>query len=234
MSKAFVIGYDPGGNGAHGVAALEVREENGRWHSLSLQVEQVRTLRDAVAWLKDTCCDGRIVAAGVDTLTEWNSGPGGWRPADKRLKERYREVANQILAPNSLAGSMAVNGAAFLRLLRSRFRADSILVTEAHPKVCVFALTRRKYIWAEERASLEAWLLDQLGINVPPEIPFGEKDHCFDAGMAVLAALRGLNGDWRLDLHDLPDADQSGRVLFCGRNHYWWPAPPEPSAPGKP
>ena len=32
MSKAFVIGYDPGGNRAHGVAVLDVREENGRWN----------------------------------------------------------------------------------------------------------------------------------------------------------------------------------------------------------
>jgi hypothetical protein len=234
VSKAFVIGYDPGGNNAHCVASLEVWKETGRWIPVSLEMKPAQTLHDVVAWVEDTCRDGRIVAAGIDTLTEWNSGRSGFRPADLWLRRTYREVARQVIPPAALFGAMAVNGAAFLMMLQPRFRSDATMITEAHPKVCAFALTGRRYVFADDRTSLEAWLLEQLDVSGSTEIWFGEKDHCFDAGMAVLAALRGLNGDWRLDLHDLPDADQSGRVLFCGRTHYWWPAPPEPSAPGKP
>jgi hypothetical protein len=229
VSKAFVIGYDPGGNGAHGVAVLEVREENSRWHSVSLQVEQAHTLRDAVAWLEDTCRDGRIIAAGVDTLTEWNSGRSGWRPADCWLRDKYPAVRGRVIAPNSMHGAMAINGAAFLRQLHSRFHDDT-RVTEAHPKVAYYALTTKVPSWELHRAEMVTWLLDQLGVEPTTEIE-DKEDHRFDAAMAVLAALRGLNGDWRLDLHDLPDADQSGRVLFCGRTHYWWPTPPGPHTP---
>jgi hypothetical protein len=38
VTTAFVIGYDPGGKDAHGVAVLEVCEENARWNLVSLQV----------------------------------------------------------------------------------------------------------------------------------------------------------------------------------------------------
>lgn len=75
----FMIGYDPGGNLAHGVAVLGVREENNCWEGVSLEASAKRTLGDAVAWLEERCRDGQIVACGVDTLTEWNGGKAGWR-----------------------------------------------------------------------------------------------------------------------------------------------------------
>lgn len=144
MTPAFVIGYDPGGNGRHGVAALQVRERKGRWIPVDLQVRTVDTLTDVVEWVEDQICrDVRIVAAGVDTLTEWNGGRSGWRPGDCWLKDAYGEVAAKIVASHSLSGSMAVNGAAFLTRLEPRFRADGTMVTEAHPKVAYFALTGR-------------------------------------------------------------------------------------------
>lgn len=66
------------------------------------------------------------------------------------------------------------------------------------------------------------WLRNEIGVELALMLE-NDADDCFDAGMAVLAALRGLNREWTLDLHDLPDADQSGRIRFCGRKHYWWP-----------
>jgi len=225
VTTAFVIGYDPGGEDAHGVAVLAVREENARWDPISLQLKVARSLCDAVAWLDDTCRGGRIVAAGIDTLTEWNSGVGGWRPADSWLRKTYPEVAKSVVSPNSIYGSMAVNGAAFLTLLASRFQSDATMVTEAHPKLCFFAMTRKKHAWADDEKEMLVWLLKELGIDAPASA-FGSRDHCFDAGVALLAAFRGLNRDWRLDLHAAPNDERDCRVRFCGQTHYWWPDPP--------
>lgn len=214
MSAAFIVGYDPGGEGANGVAVVEVGLEGGRWNPIApLRVKAARSLRDAVTWLNGTCRDGRIVAAGIDTLTEWNSGTGGWRPADSWLRRTYPTVAKSIVSPNYLSGSMAVNGAAFLTLLAPRLRADGTMVTEAHPKVCFFAMTGKKHAWADEKVDMEAWLLQELGVDASA-VDFGREDHCFDAGLALLAAIRGLNGDWSVDLHAATSDQKDGRVQF--------------------
>ena len=87
------MGYDPGGENAHGVALLEVREHNDRWYPTSLQVAETRCLRDAIAWFEQRTAAGRIVAAGIDTLTEWNTGTCGWRAADLWLRKKYPAAA---------------------------------------------------------------------------------------------------------------------------------------------
>ena len=84
-----MVGYDPGGMGKHGVAVLRVQPKGDRWRSADLRVITAQTLTEVVTWVTDTCRDGRIIAAGTDTLTEWNSGPGGWRPADRWLINEY-------------------------------------------------------------------------------------------------------------------------------------------------
>jgi Protein of unknown function (DUF429) len=229
VTTAFVIGYDPGGNDAHGVAVLQVREKNARWNPISLEVKSMHSLRDAVTWLSEACRHGRVVSVGIDTLTEWNSGAGGWRPADLWLRKAYPTVAKSVVSPNAIYGSMAVNGAAFLALLAPRFLSDGTMVTEAHPKVCLFALTGKKQVWARDQSAMVAWLIKELGVDAPTST-FGRKDDCFDAGIALLAALRGLNGDWNLDLHAEPNDATDGRVRFFGQTHYWWP--PATSARG--
>lgn len=221
MNTAFIVGYDPGGKNAHGVAVMGVRETNGRWNPISLDVMAKHALCNAVAWLKTMCDTERLIAVGIDTLTEWNSGAGGWRPADLWLRQRYPVVANSVVAPNSIYGSMAVNGAAFLALLASRFESESTMITEAHPKVCYFAMRGRKHSWAEDQPGMATWLLKELEIDKQASI-FSGRDHCFDAGMAALAALRGLNRDWTLDLHAFKD-EGDGRVQFFGQTHFWWP-----------
>lgn len=221
MTHAFVVGYDPGGTDAHGVSVLQVRAEDSEWLPLILQVNGSSTLEAALLWIEQACRGGRIVAAGIDTLTEWSSGPGGWRGADLWLRQTYPSVAKSVVAPNSIYGSMAINGAAFLTLLGPRFRSDATMVTEVHPKVCFFALTGRKHTWINDDPQMWDWLLAELGLESPEFV--GGKDHHFDAGMAVLAALRGLNGDWKLDLHSASEADSNSRVRFFGETHYWWP-----------
>jgi hypothetical protein len=223
VSAAFIVRYDPGGEGAHGVAALEERQENTRWNPAFLNVKVAHSFRDALASLHETCGDDRIIAAGIDTLTEWNNGVGGWRSADSWLRKTYPTVAKSIVSPNYLSGSMAVNGAAFLTLLAPRFRSNGTMVTEAHPKVCFFAMTGKKHAWADDKVSMAAWLVKELGVDAPARI-FGEADHCFDAGVALLAALRGINRDWTLDLRAVPSEEGGNPVQFFGQTHYSWPS----------
>ena len=69
-----IVGYDPGGNGKHGVAALIV--DNGR--PLKLSFTTVRNAQAALYWFKI----GEIpIAAGIDTLTvcPWETVDGDLR-----------------------------------------------------------------------------------------------------------------------------------------------------------
>ena len=117
---------------------------------------------------------------------------------------------------------MAVNGAAFLTLLAARFHSDGTMITEAHPKVCFFALKQSKHAWGTNHSDMGAWLLKEFEI-VAAANTFAGDGHCFDAGMSLLAALRGLNRDWTIDLHAEHSEADEGRVRFVGHTHYWWP-----------
>jgi hypothetical protein len=225
VSAEYVIGYDPGGNGKHGVAALRVEQRDGSWIPLDLTVATARYINDVVGWVVGTTSNGRIVAAGVDTLTEWNSGHSGFRPADRWLTLAYPAMARSVVAPASLYGSMVIGGAGSVLLLRERFQGDGTMLTEAHPKVCYYALTGEKPKWREDREKMTGWLLREFTVGSRDDICVAD-DHRFDAATAALAALRGLNGDWTLDLHALPDTDQAARIQFYGNTHYWWPHNP--------
>lgn len=230
MTSAFAVGYDPGGNGRHGLAVLEVTTTpSGYLQPSSLHVVTCETVEDVLRRVGEFCEIGKIVAAGVDTLTEWNTGPSGWRPADRWLAEKYRDGTRSILAPNGLRDSMVIGGAAFLIRLSERFARDRTSITEAHPKACYSALTGHSADWATRRAEMTRGILDELGVGRFEEVAVNE-DHIFDACVAALAALRGRNGEWTLDLHALPDGEYSGRVRFCSTTHYWWPTDGAPSA----
>lgn len=187
------------------------------------------TLAEVVAWVEATCAGGHVVAAGIDTITEWNGGRSGWRPADHWLRETYPDVKKSVVALNSIYGAMAVNGASFLTLLRPRFHSDGTMITEAHPKVCYFAITGIVHAWPKRREDMTEWLLRELGIE-SPESGFGVNDHSFDAGVSILGALRGLNGDWTHDLHTESNESCGPRVQPFGPTHYWWPDPPAANA----
>jgi hypothetical protein len=229
VTSAFVVGYDPGGIDKHGVAVLQLESADSRWRPVELRVTTAHTLAGVVAWATDAGQGGCIVAAGVDTLTEWNSGPAGWRPADEWLRREYPAVKGGVISPAGLFGAMVINGAGLLVLLTSRFRMDNTMITEAHPKVCYYACTGRRANWKNDRDEMASWLVRQLNVAEPDGLRHKE-DHRFDAAMSALAALRGLNGDWTLDLHALPT---DTRVQPVGQTHFWWPSP-NGKHPGKP
>lgn len=212
-----IIGYDPGGNGKHGFAALRV--DRGEPKSLS-----TKKLYDAEGVLSHIEHTGRdLIALGIDTMTCWCTGESGLRPADEWLDENYS--GNSVVSPNGMYGSMGINGMAVVFEVRN----DSTLgdgtgnppVTETHPKVLY------QEVWGVGNGfpeygdvpKMNAALEDELGLPVE-----ADSDHEWDAAVSTLGALRGLTGAWGFDLHHDLDREPDGRLVKpSGETHYFWP-----------
>lgn len=207
------IGYDPGGNENHGVAALVI--EDG--HPIRADRALVESVEEAVRWFLGL--PARPTAIGVDTLTCWSTGPSGWRPADRWLREQYKEVQSSVASSNSLYGSMSINGMAALIALKDEL--PGLLITETHPKVLHWHMTRRPYDWEAGRAAMLDLLATQLGFSFTCE-----SDHEWDAVLSALVAFRGATGEWHHDLHnphEFPAFPNERLVKPCGETKYYWP-----------
>jgi hypothetical protein len=209
MLSGIVVGYDPGGNGAHGFA--ELRVENGEARALSTRT--LETAEEVISIIEQMPF---LTALGVDTLTCWGTGVSGWRPADHWLRNRYKPVQNSVVTPNFLSGSMGLNGMGVLIAARRRF--GDVLVTETHPKVLYWKLSGRKYEHQTSGATMDRVLTDALGITVA-----SETEHEWDAAASALAAFEGLTGRWSHDLHALPIKAGERLITPCGTTHYFWP-----------
>jgi Protein of unknown function (DUF429) len=147
------LGYDPGGGGAHGVAAIDARPA---------ACATVRTAEDALDWFRERCRDQEPKALGVDTLTLWSTGPAGWRPADRALRTAYPDVATSVTAPNALYGAMLINGIAVALALRNAF--ERLRITETHPKVLYFTLAQSVYDFVQRRDQMVQNLVDWVAL----------------------------------------------------------------------
>lgn len=76
-------GFDPGGDRGFGVAIL--RGSDARAATVS-------AVSQAIDWALKMCGTNEPMAAGIDTMLHWSDGPGGWRPADRKLRFAYPEV----------------------------------------------------------------------------------------------------------------------------------------------
>jgi hypothetical protein len=214
---ALFFGYDPGGDGAHGAAQIEVELPSGR--VLGTDVLLSETADDVLNYFGGAMRSQRIAGIGVDTLTEWCLGSAGWRPADRWLRAKYPKVAKSVASANSISGSMCLNGVGVLHALREH--DPSLLITETHPKVLHFALTGAKYDWDSSRAQMIGWVRSQLGHDTPALA----SDHEFDALVSAWACAKGVLGHWTRDLHALDGvAEKNGTVVRpAGRTRYFWP-----------
>ena len=205
-----VIGYDPGGKGKHGVAQATVRDGE----ILNVTTTTFNAVEDVVALILK---NGTPLGLGVDTLTCWATGPSGWRPADRWLRQHYDYVKNSVAAPNSLYGAMSINGMAMLVAVRQAF--PNVFVTETHPKMLYYAQHNERYDYNGPTISVMNKRLSQvLGVDVAPR-----NEHEWDAAISTLAVVNGLNGSWTRDLHALPTNPDERLVHPCGSTAYVWP-----------
>jgi len=210
LPKGLIAGYDPGGNGGHGLAMASIIE--GRCIRLV-----TRTLDDAEAIISVLEQAEDLYAIGVDTLAAWATGPSGWRAADLWLRSRYPQVRASVVSPNGLYGSMALNG---MSVLNSICRPSTkVQITETHPKVLYWALTGTKYNYQERSQLMDSQLSEWLGCQVKTK-----NDHEWDAAVSVYATICGLDGSWTHDLLT-ETAGSNGRLVFPqGKTTcYWWP-----------
>ena len=207
-------GYDPGGNGAHGVAALTLLS-TGR---IRAEMRELPTASEALSFFE--ACGNRLAGIGIDSLLGWSLGESGWRPADDFLRREYPDVARSVVAANSLRGSMVANGVAVALALERTF--PELFITEVHPEVLRHAVLTKGAGGAQTSETLRQ-LLDPLSEHVGP--------HAQDALIAAFAALQGIDGGWPLDLH-APGPNDGGWVLVSPLKtvRFLWPELPRPRA----
>jgi hypothetical protein len=156
-----------------------------------------------------------LIGIGVDTLTCWSTGESGWRPADRWLREKYKEVRNSVVPPNGLRCSMALNG--MVVLLSARDRNLDLFITETHPKVLFWSLTRQKYNY-DQNDGMNRWLSGYLGQPIKTA-----NENEWDAAFSAYAAFQSLTRVWTRDLHQLPKKDGESIVYPCGVTFFVWP-----------
>jgi hypothetical protein len=205
-----VIGYDPGGDGTHGLAILRIVDSR----VIQLETDTLPTADDVIERINTI---PKLLGLGIDTLTCWSTGRCGWRPADRWLRAKYPIALKSVVSPNGLYGSMGLNGMAVL--IAARASHPNSQITETHPKVLYCHLAGSKYNWTNSSAkmtgSLGAWLGRAVRVS---------NEHEWDAALSAYAALQGIIGDWHLDLHDLPVVRGERLVKPAGEAHYYWPS----------
>lgn len=209
MTSALIVGYDPGGDGRHGLALLSLRDGK----PTSIETHTCQTSEHVLTFVEGL---GAVAAFGVDTLTCWSTGRGGWRPADRWLRQRYRNVRNSVMTPNGLAGSMGLNGMSVL--IGARRRWPEVVIVETHPKVLYWALAAKKYDYQSTREDMERMLCEAHAATFTTA-----NEHEWDAALSALAASRGLMSDWSADLHALPTEPNERLISPCGKTNYYWP-----------
>jgi hypothetical protein len=180
--------------------------------------DTLSTAEEAINWFHEQCCGTKPNALGVDALTLWSTGPAGWRPADRALRAHYPDVRASITAPNSLYGAMPINGIAVALSLANDF--TNLRITETHPKVLYYALTRSAYDFGLESVQMVENLLNRVAVACCAVTD----DHAWDALASAFAAREWDKGRWSHDLHRLP-SNQGERLIpaHASEAHYVWP-----------
>jgi len=140
------LGYDPGGNDSHGVAAIRI--EYGRIERPTVGTRPA--VADVLCWFQDQSQEWNkkgplsgVLGVGIDTLTYWSVASNGARSADNTLRCKYPDVKGSVIWPNALRSAMSINGMFVLRRLREQ--CPPVYVTETHPKVLYRALSGKPY-----------------------------------------------------------------------------------------
>jgi hypothetical protein len=204
-----IVGYDPGGNNKNGLAFLTVKDSKP-------DKILIKTLPNPESVIGEILNIGNIIGLGVDTLSCWSTGDGGWRPADTWLRAKYQKVQNGVATPNYLSGAMSINGMSVLIEVAKNLRG--IILSETHPKVLYYALTQKKYYYANDSDKMNIFLSDKLDLKITTK-----NDHEWDAAISAYALFMGVTGAWKFDLHKLDIRANERIVKPCGKTYYYWP-----------
>lgn len=204
-----ITGYDPGGNGSHGIAELVIEQNR----CVNARVQTFGTAEEVLHCILQS---NNLVGLGVDTLTAWSTGPSGWRTADLFLRERYTDIQQSIVSPNGLYGSMGINGMAVCVSLRHE--NPSLSISETHPKVLYRALEHKKYDYKSHVDEMDSALSRWLGLDIRTS-----NDHEWDAAASAYAVLQGITGVWLRNLFEGQMEKDGSLVWPCGKTNYWWP-----------
>ena len=200
-----ILGCDPGGAGATGVAVADFHAGQP-----VVQTATCGSVDEAVDWFQAQT-QAAPDAIGIDTYLSWATGPSGWRDMDWHLRHSYPQVQNSVFCSNSAAGSMAVQGMAIAMRLRALW--PDIHLNETHPKVLYFSLTGQQYDFGQAMAH---WLLNQFA----PPINLGiANEHEWDALISAWATWQGLSAHWNTDLMN----GVQNLLLPAGAVTYYWP-----------
>ena len=217
-STTLLFGYDPGGDGKHGLCVARLEEKKIR----QLKLCCLKTGEEVLNCIQKYCSKYpeklRVILA-VDTLTCWSLGKGGQRPADELLRDNYIRVASSVIPQNSLYSAMTVNGMAVILKFQEKCKGHDLTICETHPKVLYHALTKEKYDFQGNRDCMTCWLkkqfkeaLEKKDLESLCDI---KNDHEFDAALSLLAAWKHAIGEWTTDLHQ--GADNDRHVFPCGK-----------------
>jgi hypothetical protein len=209
MAAWYVAGYDPGGDGTHGLAVLRVKATR----IISIQTCLLGTVEEVLTRLLS---EGKLLALGVDTLTCWSTGVSGWRPADRWLRRTYPEIKASVVSPNGLYGSMGLGGMGVI--LEARRGAPELFITETHPKALYWGLCGTRYAFRTSSPAMNAQLSDWTTCSLSCQ-----SEHEWDAAISAWAAFQGLMGRWQHDLHALQPAPAERLIAPAGPTVYCWP-----------
>ncbi len=131
------LGYDPGGKGTHGVAAVRVAPDGALTELVAVDV--ARDAEAAWTWLS---AHTDAVALGIDTLLAWS--PRGGRVCDDRLRQEYKAHVPTVIPQNALYSSMTLNGAMVARWQR----ATACPYSKVTPNSCFARLCCTNSGWA--------------------------------------------------------------------------------------
>jgi hypothetical protein len=204
-----IVGYDPGGNGKNGLACLDVQNS----HPKGIKII---TLENAESVIQSISTSSDIIGLGVDTLTCWCTGKSGWRPADLWLRRKYPVVSRSVMSPNTLSGSMGLNGMSVL--IEIAKHSKKVVLSETHPKILYYALNENQYDYKRNHIEMDDYLSDKFELPIKTS-----NDHEWDAAISAYAIFKGMTQSWSLDLHALLPVETGRIVTPCGFTHYFWP-----------
>lgn len=225
------LGYDPGGKGNHGVAALTLGDDARlRDPASQLNATRCHSRVAALQWFRERIKRQPCVALGVDAplALSMRSDRGldkllrtyrkvHARQYSEELKANYRRTklrvysnGGQVMPQDMLWSSVIGNGV----LVAHHLQRNGLDVVESHPKLVVRVL---------RVADAESSVVDKYEELVETESENGSGDHAADAFIAAWCASRWYfqDPDWQTNLYG---ADPQDRLFFpAGPAVYPWP-----------